>query len=74
MAGREPDLLWLDLRDAARAFACALRRDTSEGVRWTDRWGLFHIAAPLPDGKFSIDAARRMGYEPRHGFACCYED
>jgi len=66
---REPDLMWVDIRDAAQAFSCALERDTSANMQWTGRWGLFHICAPIPNAKYLIEPARGMGYAPQHGFA-----
>ncbi len=66
---QEPDLMWVDIRDAAQAFACALQRDTSAGVQWTQRWGLFHICAGVRNGKYLIEPARGMGYSPQHDFA-----
>ena len=66
--GQEPDLMWVDIRDAARAFACALRRDTGAEVQWTRRWGLFHICAAIRNGKYLIEPARGMGYSPVHNF------
>ncbi len=65
----EGDLMWVDRRDAASAFACALRRDTCQAVTWSDRWGLFHICAPIHNGKFLIAAAEKMGYAPERSFA-----
>ena len=69
VADREPDLMWLDLRDAAQAFACALGRATSKAANWTSHWALFHICAAIPNAKYLIDNARSMGYEPQHNFA-----
>ena len=64
-----PNLLWLDVRDAARAFGCALRRDTGRAARWSQRWEVYHIAADMPNAKYLIDHARGMGWEPQHNFA-----
>ena len=69
VTGQEADLMWLDLRDAAQAFACALERDTADSAWWTQRWGLFHIAAPIANGKYLIEPARRLGYAPQHSFS-----
>ena len=66
---RESDLMWLDLRDAAQAFSRALLRDTCGSVRWTGRWGLFHICAAIPNAKYLIGLAQSMGYAPQHNFA-----
>ena len=67
--GQEPDLMWVDMRDAVQAFSWALQQDTSDSVHWTGRLGLFHICAPIPNGKYLIGAALRMGYAPKHDFA-----
>ena len=69
VAGQTPDLMWLDLRDAAQAFECALQRDSSQRVWWTQRWGLFHIGAPIPNAKFLYGPAAQLGYQPEHPFA-----
>ena len=66
---QEPDLMWVDIGDAAQAFCSALQRDTSDRVGWTTRLGLFHICGPIPNGKYLIEAALRMGYDPQHHFA-----
>lgn len=69
VADSEPNLLWLDRRDAARAFACALGRDSGAAVAWARRWEVYHIAAAPPNAKYLIDHARGMGYEPQHNFS-----
>jgi hypothetical protein len=63
------DLMWVDRRDAASAFACALQRDAADAVTWSARWDLFHICAPIHNGKFLIDHALRMGFAPERSFA-----
>lgn len=68
VAGKPPDLLWLDLRDAAQAFRLALDRDASHEVWWTRRWAMFHICADIPNPKYLIDAAKRLGYQPAYNF------
>lgn len=73
VSGQDPDLMWLDLRDAAQAFACALERDTAESAWWAQRWGLFHIAAPIANGKYLIASAQGLGYAPLHGFAAHWQ-
>lgn len=65
----KPDLMWVDIRDAAQAFSCALERDTSASVHWTERWGVFHICAPIPNPKYLIQSAVGTGYTPQHHFA-----
>ena len=69
VAGHKPDLLWLDIRDAARAFSLALERDDADQVWWTRRWGLYHICADIPNPKYLIAQARSLGYQPEHTFA-----
>jgi nucleoside-diphosphate-sugar epimerase len=66
--GLEPDPLWLDLRDAALAFQCALRLDRSDEVAWSRRWSVYHICADIPNPRCLIDRARSIGYEPVHNF------
>ena len=46
VAGRERDLMWVDIRDAAQAFCAALARDASASLNWVPRWAVYHIAAP----------------------------
>ena len=62
------DLMWLDFRDAARAFQGALRRDQSSSVQWTQRWAVYHICAPIDNSKFLISQAGQIGYHPQHNF------
>ena len=62
------DLMWLDLRDAARAFQGALQRDQSFSVQWTQRWAVYHICAPFDNPKFLISQAGQIGYHPQHNF------
>lgn len=68
VAGQTPDLLWLDYRDAAQAFGIALEMDASDQVWWTARWALYHICADIPNPKYLINQARRIGYAPTHNF------
>lgn len=69
VAGQPGDLMWLDLRDAAQAVECALQRDASQRVWWTQRWGLYHVAAPIANPKFLYSQATHLGYKPEHRFA-----
>jgi nucleoside-diphosphate-sugar epimerase len=66
--GLAPDPAWLDYRDAAQAFVCALRRDTSGELLWIRRWGLYHVCADIPNPRFLIEPARQLGYQPVHNF------
>ncbi len=68
VAGEAPDLMWLDLRDAARAFGWALDRPAGNQVRWTRRFALYHICGDIPNPRFLIDQAATKGFTPRHGF------
>ena len=67
-----PSLAWLDIRDAAGAFRCALNRDSSNSVWWTQRWAVYHICADIPNPKFLINQARGIGYQPTHDFQSLY--
>lgn len=67
--GHDVDLSWVDPRDAAQAFQCALRLDNSDEVSWVRRWSVFHICADIPNPKYLIEAARGLGYRPVHNFA-----
>lgn len=66
--GRTPDLMWLDPRDAAQAFQCALRLDFSDEVEWFRRWSVFHVCADIPHPKYLIDRAKSIGFLPVHNF------
>jgi len=66
---QDPDLMWVDLRDAVQAFSKALDLDTSDAIPWAGRFAVFHICAPIPNGKYLIAQALRMGYLPQHDFA-----
>ena len=67
--GQTPNLMWLDLRDAAQAFRYAMSRDTSQRVWWTQRWVMYHICTDIPNPKFLIDnAVQGLGYKPTHNF------
>ena len=66
--GKSPNPLWLDLRDAAQAFSCALNLNHSHHVWWTQRWAIYHICADISNPKFLVDKARQIGYLPTHNF------
>ena len=68
VAGRERDLMWVDIRDAAQAFCAALARDASASLNWVPRWAVYHIAAPIAHPKFLLDRAKSMGYRPQREF------
>lgn len=61
------DLMWLDARDAAQAFALAVMDDRSDQVRWGSRWQVLHICGEHPNPKFLTQAAGRAGWVPRYG-------
>ena len=60
--------MWLDLRDAARAFRCVLNREAGDQVLWTRRWAVTHVCAGIPNPKYLIDQAVAAGFEPEHNF------
>ena len=68
VVGRERDLMWVDVRDAAQAFCAALARDASASLNWVPRWAVYHIAAPIDHPKFLLDRAKSMGYRPQREF------
>ena len=68
VAGQEPDLMWVDLRDAAEAFRGALERDAGAAANWVSRWAVYHICAPIPNPKFLIGQAGAIGYQPQRDF------
>ena len=70
VAGETPDLMWVDIRDAALAFRMALNRDAQGELRWSRRFALHHICADRPNGKYLIGNRRFIleGFEPTHSF------
>ena len=69
--GQQPDLMWVDVRDAARAFRLSLNRDASREVNFRRRWALHHICAKIPNGKYLVGAHgwnALAGFEPAHNF------
>jgi nucleoside-diphosphate-sugar epimerase len=71
-ADTEPDLMWLDPRDAAVAVGQAVHRDTSQLLNWQSRWTVYHICARPPHPKFLLDGAKGLGFDPAHNFAACW--
>jgi nucleoside-diphosphate-sugar epimerase len=67
--GMAADLMWLDPRDAAQAFACALGDDLSQEIRGARRWRVLHVCADIPNPKFLVQRARATGYAPTHDFS-----
>ncbi|MDA0747594.1 MAG: NAD(P)-dependent oxidoreductase [bacterium] len=71
VAGQSPDLMWLDLRDAARAFALALNREASSEVYFRRRWAVHHICAQIPNGKYLVGSNgwnALEGFQSEHNF------
>jgi nucleoside-diphosphate-sugar epimerase len=68
VAGQPVDPSWLDVRDAAQAFGCALKLDASDAVHAAWRWNVIHVCAAHPKPRFLIDAARGLGFAPGHDF------
>lgn len=69
--GQKFDLMWVDVRDAAKAFRLALNRDASREVNFRRRWALHHICAKIPNGKYLVGAHgwnALAGFEPAHHF------
>ncbi len=66
--GLAPDPSWLDRRDAARAFRCALHRDAGEQMVAAQRWQVYHVCAAVSNPRFLLHAARQLGYAPEHNF------
>ena len=51
----EPDVSWLDPRDAARVVNMAVGRDASQELNWVRRWQVRHVCANPPNPRFLID-------------------
>ena len=71
VVGEEADLMWTDVRDAAQAFALALKRDASQQVNFRQRWALHHICANIPNAKYLVSKGgwyELRGFEPQHNF------
>ncbi|MCZ6634121.1 MAG: NAD(P)-dependent oxidoreductase [bacterium] len=72
---QDPDLMWVDIRDAARAFRLALNRDAQTEVKWNRRFAVHHICADLPDGKYVVGNRwfQLQGFEPEHSFEASWK-
>lgn len=68
VVNQQPDLMWVDVRDAAVAFRCALNREASTAIQWTRRWSVYHVCAAFANPKYLIDQAATIGYKPKHNF------
>jgi nucleoside-diphosphate-sugar epimerase len=73
LADEDPDLMWLDRRDAAVAVERAVDRDQSQQLNWQSRWTVYHICARPPHPKFLLDGAGALGFEPVYNFAAAWE-
>jgi nucleoside-diphosphate-sugar epimerase len=73
LADEDPDLMWLDRRDAAVAVERAVDRDQSQQLNWQSRWTVYHICARPPHPKFLLDGAGGLGFEPVYNFAAAWE-
>jgi uronate dehydrogenase len=63
--GKSFDPMWVDIRDAAHAFAMALK----VGVE-RSRFSVFHIQADNPDARFPVSKAKQnLSYQPKYDFA-----
>lgn len=72
VVGDTPDLQWLDMRDAVRAFVGALDRETEDNPNWSRRWGLFHVCATPPNPKYVSDRLAQI-VDVEHHFAAAWE-
>jgi nucleoside-diphosphate-sugar epimerase len=59
-----PDVDWLDYRDAAKAFAIAVDRDTSSRLNWQQRYAVFHVVGKHPNPRFLLEGSRIAGLQP----------
>lgn len=70
--GDEPDLMWLDYRDAAEAFRWALNRDARSELKWNRRFAVHHICANIPNPKYLVGKMnygfQLQGFEPQYNF------
>ncbi len=68
----EPDLMWLDYRDAVEAFRIALHREAEKEVKWNRRFAVHHICGQPVNPKYLVGADRNFalpGFQPQHNFA-----
>ena len=66
-----PDLMWLDVRDAARAVRFSIDREASLEPNFRRRWALHHICANIPNGKYLVASGgwnALSGFKPEHNF------
>jgi hypothetical protein len=77
VVGDAPDLMWVDYRDAARAFRLALNRDARSELMWNRRFALHHICAKIPNSKYLVGKIlygfQLQGFEPEHNFEAIWQ-
>ncbi len=75
-SAQEPDLMWVDYRDAARAFRLSLNRDAQSELMWNRRFALHHICADIPNPKYLVGQIRGFqlrGFQPQHNFEAIWQ-
>ncbi len=68
---KNSDLMWVDYRDAARAFRLSLNRDAQSELKWNKRFALHHICADIQNPKYlvgKISGFQLRGFQPQHNF------
>lgn len=73
---QDPDLMWVDYRDAARAFRLSLNRDAQSELKWNRRFALHHICADIPNPKYlvgQIGGFQLRGFRPQHNFEAIWQ-
>ena len=71
VSAQDPDLMWVDYRDAARAFRLSLNRDAQSELKWNRRFALHHICADISNPKYlvgQISGFQLRGFQPQHNF------
>ncbi len=71
VVGQPADLMWLDRRDAVRAFCQALSRDGADSPNWARRWRLVHLCASPPNPRYISDR-RARAIDTEHNFAAAW--
>jgi nucleoside-diphosphate-sugar epimerase len=62
--GKPFDPMWVDVRDAARAFSLALKANVQRALL-----NVFHISSDNPDARFPVSKAKKgLAYQPEHDF------
>jgi nucleoside-diphosphate-sugar epimerase len=73
VVGQAPDPMWLDRRDAVRAFVGALERDSSDEANASRRWSVMHLCHTPPNPRFVSSDRVRPVAEVRHHFAAAWQ-